>query len=155
MLAQYFVHKFNAEFEKNIGAISPEAQQRLAHYAWPGNVRELQGAIKRALILAGEVILAEHLPPEVAGRRDSQMVPFLVRDPGDEIRPIKEVSREVVARVEREMISKALSRTQGNKIKTARQLGIDYKTLFNKLKQYGLEGYGRENGKVPAQESIR
>jgi two-component system, NtrC family, response regulator AtoC len=139
-LAKHFLDKFNAEFNKEVREISPEAQTRLLGYAWPGNVRELQGVVKRGLILATGAMGTEHLPPEVAGgRRD---LPFVIRARPDEIRPIKEVSREVVAQVEREMIQRALERSQGNKIKTARWLGIDYKTLFNKLRQYGLEGFG-------------
>jgi DNA-binding NtrC family response regulator len=74
--------------------------------------------------------------------------PFVIHTRPDEIRPIKEVSREVVAQVEREMIQRALERSRGNKIKTARWLGIDYKTLFNKLRQYRLEGFGPAVGTV-------
>jgi DNA-binding NtrC family response regulator len=140
ILAKHFLDKFNAEFNKDVREITPEAQARLLGYAWPGNVRELQGVVKRGLILAGGAIGVEHLPPEIAGERRD--LPFIIRTRPDEIRPIKEVSREVVAQVEREMIQRALERSQGNKIKTARWLGIDYKTLFNKLRQYGLEGFG-------------
>jgi DNA-binding NtrC family response regulator len=147
-LAKHFLDKFNSEFCKAVSVISPEAQARLLAYAWPGNVRELQGVIKRALILATGVIETQHLPPEIAGV--SQVLPLLMHARPDEIRPIKEVSREVVAQVEREMIQRALARTHGNKIKTARWLGIDYKTLFNKLRQYGLEGFGKApDGETP------
>jgi DNA-binding NtrC family response regulator len=148
-LAKYFLDKFNQEFKKEIKELSPEVQTCLRQYVWPGNVRELQGVIKRALILASDVVRLDHLPAELTGRKDTKAIPFLMRPLGDEIRPIKEVSREVVAQVEREMILRALERSQGNKIKTARWLGIDYKTLFNKLKQYGLEGYGKGDGAIP------
>ncbi|NTV51415.1 MAG: sigma-54-dependent Fis family transcriptional regulator [Candidatus Firestonebacteria bacterium] len=150
-LAKYFLDKFNTEFNKEVREISPEAQARLLAYAWPGNVRELQGAIKRALILAGDAIGIEHLPPEITGV--TREMPLLFHTRPDEVRPIKEVSREVVAQVEREMIQRALDRSGGNKIKTARWLGIDYKTLFNKLRQYGLEGFGKTEGTtLPAGE---
>jgi two-component system response regulator AtoC len=146
-LAAFFLARFNAEFAKQVTDLSPEARACLTAYPWPGNVRELQTALKRAVILAGQEIRPEHLPPEIA--RGAQAEPgILVRTRCDEIRPIKEVSREIVAQVEREMIVRALAQAQGNKLKTARWLGIDYKTLFNKLKQYGIEGGVKAEGGV-------
>jgi len=142
-LANSFLARYNGEFKKQVRDLSPAALASLAEYRWPGNVRELQAALKRAVILASDCIRPEHLPPEIGARSGKPENSFRVQTHWDEIRPIKEVSREVVAQVEREMIVHALERTHGNKIKTARWLGIDYKTLFNKLKQYGIEGFGK------------
>lgn len=138
MLANYFLNRFNTEFNKQVRELTPAARACLFEYAWPGNIRELQAALKRAVILAADCIRPEHLPPEIGACAASKPAGFIVHAPGNEIRPIKEVSREVVAQVERELILRALEQTHGNKIKTARWLGIDYKTLFNKLKQYGI-----------------
>jgi DNA-binding NtrC family response regulator len=143
MLAQYFLNRYNQEFRKQVRELAPAARTCLADYAWPGNVRELQAALKRAVILATDCIRPEHLPPEIGKRPGGGSAAFTVHGAGTEIRPIKEVSREVVAQVERELIVRALEQTRGNKVKTARWLGIDYKTLFNKLKQYHIEGTTR------------
>lgn len=139
-LAQFFLARFNAEFGKQVRDFAPATLACLRAYAWPGNVRELQAAVKRAVILAAGTVYPEHLPPEIGAGPGGRESGFTVRTPDAEIRPIKEVAREVVAQVERELILRALDRARGNKIKTARWLGIDYKTLFNKLKQYGIDG---------------
>jgi two-component system, NtrC family, response regulator AtoC len=143
MLAKFYLDRYSAEYGKQIKSLSPAAQACLAKYPWPGNVRELQGALKRAVILAADRIEPEHLPPEIAADAERAGTELHIQADWDDIRPIKEVSREVVAQVEKELIVRALKKSQNNKIKTARWLGIDYKTLFNKLKQYGLEGFGR------------
>lgn len=140
VLAKYFLDKFNREFNKSITGLSDATKACLAAYDWPGNVRELQGAIKRAVILAKEWIEPDHLPLEIAKFAQVQEEQsFMVHTDLDEIRPIKEVSREVVSKIERELIQRALQKTKGNKVKTAKCLGIDYKTLFNKLKQYNID----------------
>lgn len=144
LLGQYFLERFNREFHKSIQGFTPEARQCLEAYAWPGNVREFQAAIKRAVIFAKDWIGLEHLPPEVAGPGPGvSRSSFWVQAGLEEIRPIKEVSRRVVAQVERELIQRALAKSRGNKIQCARWLGIDYKTLFNKLRQYGMESLVR------------
>jgi transcriptional regulator with PAS, ATPase and Fis domain len=139
LLAKYFLDAFSREFNKKIAGISSSAQACLDTYAWPGNVRELQAAIKRAVILATDWIQAEHLPAEISVTAKKRAPALMIETDLDEIRPIKEVSREVVAQIERELIQRALVRSGGNKVKTARWLGIDYKTLFNKLKQYQID----------------
>ncbi len=139
VLAKYFLDKFNHEFSKHLLGFTAEAKTCLEVYPWPGNVRELQGAVKRAVILAGDWIAPEHLPVEITKHAKLPSHAFTLETSLDEIRPIKEVSREVVAKIERELIQRALEKTKGNKVKTARCLGIDYKTLFNKLRQYHIE----------------
>lgn len=139
LLAKFFLDKFNQEFNKAVRGLSPAALASMEAYAWPGNVRELQAVVKRAVILAADTILPEHLPEVITGgRQGGRPAALLIQADLNDIRPIKEVSREVVAQIEREMIQRALERSGGNKLKTARWLGIDYKTLFNKLKQYHI-----------------
>ncbi len=139
VLAKYFLDKFNHEFSKHLQGFTDGSKTCLKAYPWPGNVRELQGAVKRAVILAGDWIGPEHLPVEITGYANLPSHAFTLQTSLDEIRPIKEVSREVVAKIERELIQRALKKTKGNKVKTARCLGIDYKTLFNKLRQYHID----------------
>ncbi len=98
---------------------SDAAATELAAYPWPGNVRELQNVVHRILLLVpGEVIGPEDLPPDLTARR---------RTGGTRL-----------ADVEREHILRVLKETGGQRGKTAELLGISPKTLYNKLTQYGL-----------------
>ncbi|MEW6517330.1 MAG: sigma-54 dependent transcriptional regulator [candidate division FCPU426 bacterium] len=154
LLAKYFLDKFNREFGKSIRGLNPAALACLEGYPWPGNVRELQAVMKRAAILATDAVQPEHLPEAVTGRNTaSRPSALLIQTDLNEIRPIKEVSREVVAQIERELIQRALERSGGNKLKTARWLGIDYKTLFNKLKQYRIDNSGWEQAPLVPTEA--
>jgi sigma-54 dependent transcriptional regulator, acetoin dehydrogenase operon transcriptional activator AcoR len=134
-------------FHKNVAAISPEAKACLCEYSWPGNISELQTSMKRAVIFASESILPEHLSQEITSA--SRSTTFSIQTNLEEIRPMKEVSREVVSHLEKEVILRALERSGGNKVKTARWLEIDYKTLFNKIKQYDIVSHPDQgNAKV-------
>ncbi|MBN1595301.1 sigma-54-dependent Fis family transcriptional regulator [candidate division FCPU426 bacterium] len=138
LLARFFLDQYNREFQKSVKGITPEAERCLLAHDWPGNVRELQHALKRAVILAEEWIRPEHWPAAVAAQGQSSAGDIWIQARADEQRPIREVSREVVAQLEREMIQRTLHKSGGNKMQTARWLGIDYKTLFNKLRQYQI-----------------
>ncbi len=135
LLASHFLHRFNGQFKRQVGGFSREAMDNLRHYAWPGNVRELLNAVKRAVVLAETVVEPGHLPPELAPTRQP-------RNEGatgeGELRPLKEAAQAAASRVERDLITRALLLTQNNKMQAAKILRIDYKTLFNKLKEYQL-----------------
>jgi DNA-binding NtrC family response regulator len=140
MLAAFFLHRFNAQFKRQVTGIGPTAMDCLRRYPWPGNVRELHNAIKRAVVLAEAMVEPSHLPPEI---RD-----FDVQAPDDEftpsggdpeaLLPLKEATQIAVARIEKALILKALARTENNKMQAAKLLRIDYKTLFNKLKEHKM-----------------
>ncbi len=105
--------------------ISPKAMQCLLAYDWPGNVRELQNVIERGTILSeGDFVTENHLPKEmvgaVSGTHTSRPFPAL-----------REVEREHIARV--------LKFVDGNRTRAAELLGIGRKTLYRKLKTYGIE----------------
>jgi two-component system, NtrC family, nitrogen regulation response regulator NtrX len=111
--------------------MSSEALEELKRYAWPGNVRELRNVVERCLILArDEVIRVSDLPAVLRSRNDD--------DPGsgesgsatgfDLSMPLAEVERRHILRV--------LESLNGNKVQTAKLLGINVKTLYNKLKSY-------------------
>ncbi|MEW5979837.1 MAG: sigma-54 dependent transcriptional regulator [Acidobacteriota bacterium] len=115
--------------------ISPETLEVLSHYAWPGNVRELKNVIERATILtANGVITPDCLPPEIYNKRKPQVVPEL--PPQAE----KSVSSEPrsLAELEKEQILKTLEKVNWHRGKAANVLGITPKTLYRKLKSYGL-----------------
>jgi DNA-binding NtrC family response regulator len=128
LLAQHFVNEFNAKHRLQIEGVTDEAMSMLTSYPWPGNVRELRNIIERSVVLAkGEWIDDKDLPP-------------YVRDPSQ--RPEKlvfSVGETTVADAERELILRTLEKASGNKAEAARQLGVDVKTIYNKLKSYGIE----------------
>lgn len=139
LLSQNFLEKFNRQFNKNISGFSPEALQLFRQYPWPGNIRELMNIIKRAVVLGSDCIGLQHLPPEIleyqpglAAKPEPQ-----AEKPAD-IRPLKEICQEITRRVERETIIRVLEETRWNKVKTAKLLKINYKTLFNKMKELGI-----------------
>jgi two-component system, NtrC family, response regulator HydG len=128
LLVQHFIREFNTKHRLRIEGASDEAMAMLKAYSWPGNVRELRNVIERSVVLAkGEWIEERDLPP-------------YVRDPS--LRPEKlvfSVGETTVADAERELILKTLERAGNNKAEAARQLGVDVKTIYNKLKSYGIE----------------
>ncbi len=126
-LVQHFIVELNARHHTDVVAVRPEALERLKSYHWPGNVRELRNVLERAVILAkGEWIEISHLPPYL---RDG--------DGGSRNRLILEAS--TAADAERELILKTLQQTGNNKAEAARRLGLDVKTIRNKLKAYGIQ----------------
>ncbi|MBI2061905.1 MAG: sigma-54-dependent Fis family transcriptional regulator [Nitrospirae bacterium] len=112
--------------------ISPTAWAALTAYAWPGNVRELEHAIEHASILArGGEIDAAHLPEAVRGTSSNALLP-------DHMAPGSRGLEEVLKSFEREYLSKALQSTGWRRQETADLLGISRKTLWEKLREHGL-----------------
>lgn len=128
LLVQHFITEFNTKHRLTIEGATDEALAMLKAYAWPGNVRELRNVIERSVVLAkSDWIEEKDLPP-------------YVRNPS--LRPEKlvfAVGETTVADAERELILKTLERAANNKAEAARQLGVDVKTIYNKLKSYGIE----------------
>ena len=104
-----------------LALLSPAAQALLTAYPWPGNVRELENAIERAMVVGnGDTIEADDLP---------------MRAPGEATTPADDRS---LAALERVHIERMLDELDGNVTQTAKALGIDRATLYNKLKRYGI-----------------
>ncbi len=129
-LAAYFSEKFAKDRRKKVPKISPETAKLLNNYAWPGNVRELRNVMERAVLLAQEEVFPEHLPSglDSGSNKDTPESGF----------GLLQVGKKASAEFERKYIIKILKDTNGNKTKAAKVLMIDYKTLFNKLKKYGI-----------------
>jgi DNA-binding NtrC family response regulator len=127
LLAKHFLKKYNSSLKKEIRTISKETLNLLLDYDWPGNVRELEHAIERAVLVCdSEDILPEHLPPEIQFPEERR-----IRQAGEE-----GISLETV---EKEYIKMILKKTRGHKSKTAAILGMDRRTLYRKLKKYGID----------------
>src|SRR5205809_7612228 len=128
LLVQHFVGEFNRKHELQIEGVTDEALALLKNYPWPGNVRELRNIIERSVVLSkSEWIEESALPPYV--RSPALRAEKLVFSVGE----------TTVAEAERELILRTLEHAGKNKAEAARQLGVDVKTIYNKLKAYGIE----------------
>ncbi len=151
LLGRFFLERFNRELNRSVQGISDEAMALMHRYGWPGNVRELQNTIKSAVILAEDWILPQHLPARLmnaSGEPQTQLETSSTSEQDREFptgqlpsrtgalktTSIKQAAKEA----ERELIVKTLQSCHWNKAKAARRLGIDYKTLYNKIKAYRI-----------------
>ncbi len=134
-LANRFLELTNAELKKSVGGFSRAATEALLAYNWPGNVRQLRSTIRRATLLADDIITDKHLnlvqQPCQARHSPPPVLPWRQL-------PLKEIVRRSTIAVEREVLIQVLSLTRGNKAKASRLLQIDYKTIQSKLKEYGI-----------------
>ena len=121
--ADFFLDKANKELGRDIIGFSPEAVQLIRQYTWPGNLRQMANVVKRAVLLAqGRYIAPRELDIEVNAAVAAPISVTPLRDSDDE----------------RQRIIEALRVTGNNKSKAAELLQIDRKTLYNKMKLYGL-----------------
>ncbi len=128
LLVDFFLERYAGETDGEKREIGQEALRRLMSYSWPGNVRELENEILRVVTMTkgpvtGEAIgeLATILEPTVSG-----MAKDLYRG-------------KTLAEIEKEAIEMALERADGNKARAAKELCIPRRTLYNRLKKYGIE----------------
>jgi len=129
LLAQRFIEHFAAVSGKAITGILAPAADKLLTYPWPGNVRELQNCIERAVTLCRySDITVDDLPQRVREYERSRSL-LAVDDPSDFV-PMEEIERRYVTRV--------FEATNGNKSLAAKILGFNRKTLYRKLRQYGV-----------------
>jgi DNA-binding NtrC family response regulator len=121
-LAHYFLKKYSRKLSKEIKGFEPAVLDQLDLYQWPGNVRELENIIERAVILCdSERITAEDIAiPEMALQKDNGSQPPSLEE------------------LEKEHILKVLRETNGNQSRASQVLGIDRKTLYHKVRKYGL-----------------
>lgn len=122
-LANSFLKRFAAQANRNIKGFSQAAGERLRKYDWPGNVRQLQNEIQRAALMCDEEFIEVDdlsVKPESASEQtDSNL--------------------SLMEAMERNTIVQILKETKGNKLETARRLGIGRQTLYNKIKAFGIK----------------
>ena len=134
-LSQRFLDEVSMELRRPVRRIADEAMQVLLHHDWPGNVRELRNVVRKAALLATDVVTPEHVPAL------STSVPAPSRaaaEPMGEDLSLREVAELAAGQAEREVIRHALESTKGNKSQAARLLRTDYTTLHAKMKRYGI-----------------
>ncbi len=123
LFANFFLDRANEELDKHVIGFTAEALDLINHYAWPGNLRQMNNVIKRAtLLVTSQYISPLELSDELT-QDNSKPQDLLLYDHDDE----------------KERILKALHQTHQNKSKAAHLLGIDRKTLYNKLNQYEIK----------------
>ena len=125
LYADFFLDQANRQLDKHIVGFDGEAAAAMVRYDWPGNLRQMKNTVMSATLLAaGEYITCRDLPAEVTGGpAEPAEAPLSLRDPASE----------------EEQIRRALATAGGNKSQAAKLLGIDRKTLYNKLHLYGIE----------------
>ena len=124
LFANHFLDLANSELRKEVVGFDPETIQLFQSYAWPGNLRQMKNVVKYATLLAsGRYITRQELPEELLESISKPAVTDLSLH--DEMH-------------ERNLILKALEESGNNKTRAAMLLGIDRKTLYNKLKNYQL-----------------
>ena len=124
-LANAFLKRFASQANRVIKGFSPGAIERLTGFEWPGNVRQLQNEVQRAVLLCeGDEVDSADLSITK------------VRTSGEES---LDTNFTLLEGVERNAIVQMLKETGGNKLETAKRLGIGRQTLYNKIKAYGIE----------------
>ena len=142
LLLDHLLSRYNREYALNIKSISSEARRLLVLYDWPGNVRELENALCSAMIMCErDQILAEDLPARVRGMGDDDSNGGAHERGG--AHPLSRMTlsnavKEMSEKIEKTMIISRLAEMGGNRTATAESLGISRKSLFNKIRYYGL-----------------
>lgn len=121
LFADLFIRQANAELQRQVDGLDAAAAELLVQHSWPGNLRELNNVMKRAVLLARDSQITAAELQQAMGPVRQNAVPTL-HDEADE----------------RKRIEEALRQTGGNKAKAARLLGIDRKTIYNKMEKWGM-----------------
>ncbi|MFC1635967.1 sigma-54-dependent transcriptional regulator [Planctomycetota bacterium] len=136
LLVEHFLERYATPLGIEQPNISENALELLMAYEWPGNVRELQNCIYSAMAVAGGSTIE---PDDLPRRISSDVQPSDMGRVAPGQISLAETAAQATAKAEQEAISKALSETEGNREKAAELLGIGRKTLYRKLRQYGIE----------------
>jgi two-component system nitrogen regulation response regulator GlnG len=159
LLLQHYLRRYNAEMDKTVQAVSPEALQVLRQYSWPGNVRELQSVLKQALLqAAGPVLLSEFLPVSLR-KGSAELSPAAFSETGDNPletetagafqslehfieeqlrRGTENLYEATLRRLEKSLLTRVLRQTGGNQLQAAKILGITRGSLRTKIRDLGI-----------------
>ena len=144
VLINYFIGRMNADLDRRVQSVSPEAMLLLKEHNWPGNVRELQSAVQYALVHAsGDMLSAECLPRHL---REAGAAPAAERAVCDVARIVRDLLKQgsgniyyrVQSAMDRVVLETVLEHVKGNQVEAADLLGISRNTLRSKLRGLGL-----------------
>jgi len=149
LLVEHFLAQANRELDKHVDRVSPRAMRLLAQHHWPGNVRELESTIKYGLVHAtSRVVTADCLPEALHQAASPGQVRSVAAGPptldvGEYVGRLLDAKQpdtydDVIAAVDRVVLSEVLKRTKGNQVEAAKLLGISRNTLRAKLHDLGL-----------------
>jgi two-component system nitrogen regulation response regulator GlnG len=149
LLVEYFLGRMNRELGKRVHTVSPEAMWLLTEHHWRGNVRELESTVKYAMVHAtGDILTPDCLPDPLrlavppAGPEQTCATPPVL-DVADYTRRLldakqPDIYHNVVAAVDRVVLSEVLRHTKGNQVEAAKLLGVSRNTLRAKLRALGM-----------------
>jgi two-component system response regulator HydG len=130
LLVDSFLKELSESHRKAVSRISPEALKLFYQYPWPGNVRELRNAIESMIVLTKDDVLdVDDVPDYITSRKG----------PAQDTEGDGASSGVHLESAEKELIRQALAISQGNREKAAEMLGIGERTLYRKIKRFGLE----------------
>jgi transcriptional regulator with GAF, ATPase, and Fis domain len=118
IIARYLLKRYTEEYSSKVKGFSPQCVMLMKRYAWPGNIRQLENRLKKAVIMAERVQLA----PEDLELSDADLEPVM---------PLNQAKEEF----QRRYINEVLARNNGNRTKTAHDLGVDPRTIFRHLER--------------------
>jgi nitrogen regulation protein NR(I) len=148
-LTEYFFHLYNQQLGAKVSHIDPSVFEKLASYDWPGNVRELANTINRSLILCkGEVMTDE----DIVFDAESEVISFaneqeLENNLAKMLGPLftdilrfwgKGLRSNLLEKIEKFLVQKALAETKGNQVQASKLLGISRNTLRHRIEKYRL-----------------
>jgi two-component system response regulator HydG len=132
LLIEHFVQLHAARHHKKIKSMTTVARRRLMTYNWPGNVRQLKNAIESMVVVDYDDVLdVDDLPPELAG---GEQAPVIAGDGAG----LNDLVGQPLDEIEKLFIGETLKATGGNREEAASLLGIGERTLYRKIKEYGL-----------------
>jgi two-component system, NtrC family, response regulator AtoC len=134
MLVHHFLQKCAAGTEHAVRGVLPETMALLSQYRWPGNVRELENAIERAVSLSHGPLLTPEDLPEVIRQ-------YATNDADARLSQVDQLDEAslTLEEVEKRHLTRVLKETKGNKVKAAKILGIDRRTLYRMAERFGLD----------------
>ncbi len=131
ILIDYFVKQFVAQHGKQIRGMSPAARHKLMTFDWPGNVRQLRNVVESMVVVDYDGLLdLDDLPEELAG------TPEPIGQPTTS--SLTALVGKPIAEIERLFVAETLRMTAGNREEAAKMLGIGERTLYRKIKEFGL-----------------
>jgi len=131
LIVDHYVKKYAQEMSTSVKKVTAKVMDLFSKYRWPGNIRELSNALHSAVVLADDTIDVDHLPTSIRfsdGKAAGTLSPA-VPEPA---------LKSVIKKVEREHILATLKGVDWNRAEAAKILEIDSKTLYNKMKEYGI-----------------
>jgi DNA-binding NtrC family response regulator len=143
-LVKYFIEKYSKEFGKEVNGIEEKAMQALLNYHWPGNIRELESVIEKAIIVCeGDKIRLKDIKDELKIHSPKNVLEIEIPEEGIDYQEL-----------EKELLKKALIKSNYVVAKAARILNMSYKTFWYRLKKYGLLKNFPKRGNFPKWENF-